>query len=185
MDKEAAIRELMPAAKAIASYYRRITNDTADTQEIYCIAIHAAYLALDRFDESRGYKLETFMRRRMMGAVQDYFRSLSGRKNRRVLLSLDGYIRDWDTDDPLFANETAIMACEDDHVAIDNCIELAKYIQAAGLSARELSILREYYCDGETMKDIGKHHGNVNESRACQLHKQALKKLRKAAGLNV
>lgn len=48
-----------------------------------------------------------------------------------------------------------------------------------GLSLRERSVLQAYYFDNRTLKEIA-HDLGVTESRVCQIHTQALKRLRQS-----
>lgn len=133
-----------------------------------------------RFDPKHGNAFPTFAGMRVVGAMQDYLRSLDGvsreRRNRitageepdLVELSLDGFA---DPASPARSPEDAAMA---------NQFTAQVRSLMEGLSGRTLAIVRSYYFEGKTMGTVGKEHG-INESRVSHIHAGAIREIAASA----
>lgn len=187
MDKDAAIRELIPLAEYISEHYvcRAAGKRFVDRDELYSVALAGAFLALDRYNPERG-TLITFCKRRMWGEVKDHLRRLNGYRSKGAFyehqcLSLDAPVVQRNRlEEPMAAYSDLIDNSEPGEDVRILGMDMRKFMDVANLNKRERMMLESYYWNGELFNEIAQRFG-VNESRISQIHKRAIEKLRLAA----
>lgn len=226
MDRDALIREYAPLVKIIASRLAIRLPSHIDVNDLINAGIIGVIEALDRFDPSRGVKVETYLSFRIKGAMLDELRRMdwlprSTREKAKQLeevhsrvearlgrtpteeeiaasfgmdieeyrkflkeaagvavLSLDdmGLGQDGDTRSIL---ECIADPLSEDPVARLNLEETKNRLAMAigELQEKERLVLSLYYYEDLNLKEIGRVL-EVTESRVCQLHSQAIFKLK-------
>lgn len=231
MDKKKRDELVLKYAPLVKNVVNRVTAKlpipATDKEEMINVGIIGLMSAIDKYDERRNVKFETYASFRIRGAVLDELRLRDwvprstrdkdsrlekafaalkkslGRPPREeevaeyLGISLDDYYRLLDQ-----AHSLSVVSSEDlpaDY--LDNCrqmavLEIAEHgnplellaseeLRAKlkegieGLPAKERLVLSLYYYDELTMKEIGKVL-DLTESRVCQLHSQAIIRLRTA-----
>ena len=197
-----------------------------DTEDLVGYGMMGLINAIDRFDEVRGVKFETYAVTRVRGYIIDQLRSLDwvprstrqrARQIRRaseemehtlgrtptanevatqlgldrdkydyavqsgssVTLSLDALVHPDAEEGQSALLQTVADESSPDPSASLEARDLTQAITSAlhTLSEREQQLLRLYYFEGHTLRDISRVL-SVSESRACQIHARALKRLR-------
>ena len=179
-DRDTAILQLQPIVWAIVRQLgSRFGLSRDEQQDAAQEALVGAIEAVDRFDSSSGFKLATYARYRIRGAVLDYIRRLRGRTDARTMLSLDvasdGDQRERDTwsdntPDPAMLIEQRIA--EEELAA-----RMWAHVRRLPQPMRMVILLRFRY--GWTGRQIAAHLG-VHQTRASQILIRGLKYLRRA-----
>jgi RNA polymerase sigma factor (sigma-70 family) len=140
-----------------------------------------------RFDPSRGFKLASYARRRIQGAMLDSLRCADplSREHRRAVKA--GRAPDIRTvglglgsQGEMKAGPIAVRACERaaaEQRALEARIDVERLLGLAQLKPRYEYVVVHYFLCGEEMRAIGRALG-VNESRVSQICKAAVGKLR-------
>ena len=117
-----------------------------------------------------------------MGISMDEYEAILADTARASLLSLEEVFAEGEDAPPVNGRPVATPDAEDiDPLAAIEREELKRIIAAAieRLPEREKQVLALYYQEGMTLKEIGAILG-VTESRACQIHSQAMARVRAA-----
>lgn len=127
-------------ANKLAHEAKRSLPKRVSFDEIQSAAYYGLVEAASRFDATLGVPFISYSHARIVGAIKDYLRSL---KEHRSL----------EFDVP--------------HTSIDNSTEFYDFMEKS-VGQKGFAILRDYYVDRTSMKEIGKSIG-VSESRVSQL----------------
>ena len=178
--------EHLPLATAIAgNVLKRLPRHPAgfvDAEDLYQEARLGLLHAARRYDACRKVPFGAYARRRIAGAVGDALRSNDHlTRDARLKLKASGQ-EDFSAPVPLLEPERVRSngAWPDRQVAYAESRRLLEGAVST-LPARLRALIRCYYRDGKTMREIGAQFG-VNESRISQLHKRALCMLRQYFG---
>lgn len=150
-----------------------------DAQDVYQEARLGLVQAATRFDGRRHVEFGAYARRRIDGAVLDGLR-----RNDHLKRCVRAKVKAGDAADQapplplLFPDEMRSRFAGPDEDAAQ--AETARIVRDAidALPPRLGAVIECRYLGGETMREIGERLG-VNESRACQLHQNALAHLRR------
>lgn len=139
-----------------------------DPDEAYAICLLRMCEVVHKYDPERG-KFSSFITPYLYGALLDERRKLHGRKGRSRLWNISSLdaIREYDERFDIV----------DQHVQ-EPYLDTGLYQAMQHLEAREHIVLKLRYFDNQSFNAIGETLG-VSESRACQIHIKALKKLRR------
>jgi RNA polymerase sigma factor (sigma-70 family) len=147
MFKETLVLQYMPLAKKLAAQRKKGLPKFVDLEDL----ISAAYLGLceaaSRFDTSKNVSFSTFAYFRINGAIYDYLRGQGWGAGNRC---------DVDVDTQPGFEET-------------NHNEMLEIV-SQGLGDQAQSVLRYYFVDQFSMKEVGEKIG-VSESRVSQIVK--------------
>jgi len=184
-DARAALIELYRPLAVVAAKRFRLTSDALDSLEDREAAGTIGLIqAVDRYDPAREVPFEVFARVRVRGAIIDEMRRLDERA--RVVHESDGepMQRTASLDELAERGDRPDVAESDgidERIARDG---LRHDVSAAlGMIAqRERTILAAYYTEGLTLAAIGARFG-FSESRACQIHSNAIRQLRSLLGV--
>lgn len=156
--------------------------------ELFSLGLLGLLDALDKFDPELGNRFETYAGTRIRGAMRDGVRRM-GPLPRGANLQTKCLIRsitpvdfqsartargvsfqDWleDADQPSALDRLEHLADRD---------ELLEAVET--LPERERTVIHRHYFEGFYLKTIGAELG-VTESRACQIHRRALKMLERS-----
>lgn len=151
-DVHALVEQFMPYANKLAHERKKSLPRFIDFEEIQSAAYLGLVEAANRYCPERGVDFRTFSFPRIRGAITDYLRSLG-----RQLVSIDAQ-----NDSGVALNETleALDAVDKSEETLD---EVSK-----GLGDRARAMLKYYYLDDFSLKEVGERFG-VTESRVCQL----------------
>jgi RNA polymerase sigma factor for flagellar operon FliA len=225
-NRDAFVMEYAPLAKVIALRLAMRLPPHIEVDDLINVGIAGLLEAIDRFDESKGVKIETFLSFRIKGAMLDELRRLDwlprsvrqkAKKLERDFAECEAQLGRAPNDEDLAdhlgmgieeyhkyiheASGLAVLNLEDmgfgrdddernilDIIAdprskdpmvqlqLSECKkELAKAIDS--LPEKEKLVLALYYYEDLNLKEIGFVIG-VSESRVCQLHTQAIIKLK-------
>jgi RNA polymerase sigma factor (sigma-70 family) len=195
-EREALILSLEPQVRRHARRKHAAIHGLIGLDELVSAAWVGAIAAVDRFDEKRGLKLNTFADWKILGALGDYLRSLDhlsrdhrsevtrGNASEPISFSIDqaGTSEDSRSLADQSRDHRAFMA--DPHsitesARIDARLTLRAIYRRAQLRPRNARILK-LWMEGEGLKTLAHSHG-INESRASQICSRAIRKLRAAA----
>lgn len=137
-------------ANKLASKKKRLLPMHVSFEELQSAAYLGLTEAANRFDPERGFAFTTYAYPRISGAINDYLRELG-----LMTVSLE----DSGSDDDLCLKDTL--------VARESSDEIFDFIEES-LGEQAGNMLRSYYVDRFSMKEIGEHHG-VSEGRVSQL----------------
>lgn len=168
MTRETMFRTIVvPLAANLARKWAQASVPFEDLQQE---ALLHGWLALERFDSSRGYKVATFVTRRMAGAIQDYLRLRSGivRGSRAKKVfpkceSLPTRSRDGE-----FTHEVLVEApapSQAEWIAREDFLVIARRV---AFDWREEYLVVEYYAGSRTLKCIAGDL-QLSESRCSQM----------------
>jgi RNA polymerase sigma factor (sigma-70 family) len=141
-----------------------------------------ALKAFPRFDERRGYKLESFLGPRILGAILDSARRQDplSRLHRKAIkedklpgvftFSTDGIEKTLPLPDP--------GACRNVEQA-EARLQFEQMLKQTTLSAREEKFVERRWVEGMSFKQIAREL-EVNESRASQIAREIVEKIRAA-----
>lgn len=226
IDKQNLIKQHAPLAKIIAYRLAMRLPRHIDINDLINAGIVGLIEAIDRFDPSKGVKLETFVSIRIRGAMLDELRAMDwmsrgvrqkSNQLEDVCKILEAKLGRTPTEDELCESlgmeqeefyellnsvnsasflsledlglnnsgkEKNILDCIADPDAKDPCEVLdlheTKEILVNAINSlpeKERLVLSLYYYEEMNLKEIGKVL-NLTESRVCQLHSQAIVKLK-------
>lgn len=175
--KEQLLLELLPHIKAEAQKLSRRSRVPAEdlSQEGSLFA----WRAMDRMDESKGYRAWTFLRYRVVGAMKDYIRS-----KRHLLGSTQYHELPWVRSLSLPSNRVDGHATSlgdtvpDTHADLDDAINLDAFeVILRRCYPKERVLLRRIFITGETRTDIAEEQG-VAISAVAQRAQVALGRIR-------
>ena len=154
--------QFLPLANKLAYEKKRVLPDFIDFEELQSAAYMGLVEAANRFDPEKGVAFSTFAYPRIWGEINDYLRQLGWGKRgeSRQATSLDFRSEDEDC-----ALKDLIEAKEEFNE--DEFLEVV----SRGLDEKAEDVLRFYFIDEYSMKDVGKQFG-VSESRISQLIKR-------------
>lgn len=177
-DKEQLLLELLPHIKAEAQKLSRRSRVPAEdlSQEGSLFA----WRAMDRMDETKGYRAWTYIRYRVVGAMKDYIRS-----KRHLLGSTQYRELPWVRSLSLPSNRvdghaTALGdTVPDTHSdPLDDAINLDAFeVILRRCYPKERVLLRRIFISGETRTDIAEEQG-VAQSCIAQRARDALSRIR-------
>jgi RNA polymerase sigma factor for flagellar operon FliA len=153
--------------------------------ELYSLGLLGLLDALDKFDPEVGVRFETYAGTRIRGAMQDGIRRMSPlpRGAQQQTRCMIRSITPVDFQSALTARGVRLQDCleDPDQPSVFAGIELLADHQelfeaVEALPDRERTVIRRHYYEGWYLKAIGDELG-VTESRACQIHRRALKML--------
>lgn len=156
--------------------------------ELFSLGLLGLLDALDKFDPSLGNRFETYAGTRIRGAMHDGVRRMAplprgaNQHTNGVIRSITPVdfqsartargvsFQDWleDPDQPSALDGLELLA---DHEELLEAVET--------LPERERTVIHRHYFEGSYLKAIGAELG-VTESRACQIHRRALKMLERS-----
>jgi RNA polymerase sigma factor (sigma-70 family) len=144
----------MPLAESMA--YRRGYNlpRGLTLDDIRSAAYYALVEAASRYDPERGVSFPTYAKIRISGEITDCFRRVPVRPT---------IAREREFEDPfgpVDTNDFFDFACSE-------------------LCEQDIKMVRMYYVDGRSLKEVGAHRG-VSESRASQILKKCHSMIRKS-----
>lgn len=181
--REAQILSLAKLVRGVA--IGAALRSGVDREDLESAGWRGAIEAVDCFDPARPASLPTYAKIRILGAVQDYLRTLdhltrsqrSKAKAAGVVIIAPLSLEGGDPDGPELVVPDA--AWRRDTQRAEARIDLGAILRRASLAPRNQAILLMVYT-GTTMKLVGKHFG-INESRVSQICSHSLQKLRAAA----
>lgn len=225
-DRDELVVSYMPLVHYVVNGLNFTLPPMLDSEDLVGYGMMGLINAIDRFDEVRGVKFETYAITRVRGYIIDQLRSLdwiprSTRQRAReihrtrdemettlgrapsadevarelglartkydhalqssscVTLSLDALLHpDEDDGSTALLHTVADDSCLDPGATlIANDLKDAMAHAMQTLPERDRELLRLYYFEERTLQEIS-HALSVSESRACQLHSRALKRLR-------
>ena len=186
MTTQQLVADHLQLAAAIAGHaIKRLPRHPAgfiDAEDLYQEARLGLLHAAVRYDARRRVPFGAYARRRVAGAVGDALRSNDHlTRDARVKLKASGE-EDLSAPLPLLEPERLRSngAWPDRQVAHAESRRLLESAVST-LPVRLRALIRSYYREGKTMREIGAQFG-VNESRISQLHKRALCLLRQYFG---
>lgn len=147
----------MPLAESMAWARGKSLPANVTIDEIRSAALYGLADAASKYDPERGVPFPSYARTRISGEISDFFRRVSYECAEPDDLAYEAPPGRVETDD--FFD----FVCE-------------------GLSAADGKMVRMYYVDGRSLKEVGKARG-VGEARASQIlkacHKSIKRKLKK------
>jgi RNA polymerase sigma factor (sigma-70 family) len=179
--RENAILQNLDLVKSTARRFQRRVPPCVTFDDLSSAGTIGLIQAVDRFDQTRGLKFNTYAQHRIWGAMQDFLRDedpLSRTERKRVRdaapsLTATGY-----------GNSAANVSLDDIHPRCLAAPESTSFVvrselQAARgqLSDRENRVVTLLYDFGWHSREVGTDLG-VNESRVSQIKQRALSKLR-------
>jgi RNA polymerase sigma factor (sigma-70 family) len=168
---------VLPMVRGMASRYARRTNLPFD--DLVQVGAMQAWLAIPRFDPGLGLQLRTFLQHRIIGAFLDYSRTTGNaagwrsRKQARPQPQSIEFINRWGKDD-----EITLV----DHRQPLDLEGFEHWLHC--LSSRERVVLRLYFVEGWTLKEISEGVG-ASESRVCQIMQRSIDVLRIKHGVEI
>lgn len=184
------IRALIPRVSRITARFIRLGGQRASlADDIYSAGLEGLVRGVDRFDPARGVPVGAYVERRITGAIQDLLREedhLSRDERRRARetgIETRPYPLRLDDDSAADLHDVLPNARADDpeDVAARRRAVVVFERAARALPARTREILRLYYSESLSQKEIGARLG-VTETRICQLMREAHKAIREALG---
>ena len=168
----------MPFAAAIARNIGKSLPRHASLDDVTSSAYVGLIEASRRFRPASGVKFTSFARYRVRGAVLDSLRALDHlTRGQRTAVKQTAALPAWDSGPVPHPDELPSHdgGPEEAGIASERSHALARALTL--LPSRQQRILRAYYADGLTMREVGLLIG-VNESRVSQIHAHALAALR-------
>lgn len=159
------VEQYVPLANKLAYQKKARLPKFIELEELQSAAYLGLVQAASRFDASLGIAFSTFAYPRIFGAIHDYLRSqgLVRRGDFSLVVSLDG------ESDGGSLKESIAAKPESD---LEECFEAI----TAKLDEHAKSVLRRYFIDECSMKEVGDKFG-VSESRISQLIKEYKRKI--------
>jgi RNA polymerase sigma factor FliA len=181
--RDALIRHYLPTVEFLSARLSRHVPDSY-RQDLYSFGLIGLMDAVDKFRPELGNRFETYGSRRIRGAMSDGIRSLSwlprraGQAASRIIEKIVPV--DFQTAENATGTRLEDTLPDSDSIQCDE-IELesdhAEVLEALDeLPDRERFVIVEHYFSHRRLADIGNEMG-VTESRACQLHRRALRML--------
>jgi RNA polymerase sigma factor FliA len=182
--RQQLIHHYLPLVEFLSRHIGRRV-DASLRPDLYSFAAMGLMDAIERFEPGYGVRFETYGSRRIRGAIADGIRSMkwlprgADRRKGRVIEAIvpvdfqtartqsGGKIHET-ISDPLEPATDEEVELEADHEEVQEALD--------NLPARERFVVKEHYYRRRPLAAIGKDLG-VTESRACQLHRRALRML--------
>tara|TARA_Y100000034_G_scaffold94926_1_gene115134 strand:- start:692 stop:1249 length:558 start_codon:yes stop_codon:yes gene_type:complete len=163
------VEQYIPLANKLAYQKKRTVPNFIDVEELKSAAYMGLCEAASRFKEDYGVAFSTFAYPRIFGAIHDYLRERGwGKKTEpRNALSLDAP----SSDD---GNECSLGDMLEAKVERND--EEFLEVVSQNLDEQAKSVLRYYFIDDFSMKEVGEKFG-VSESRISQLIKKYKKQI--------
>lgn len=174
------------AAKIANHHIRRANSRRAYAEDIHATAIEGLVRAARGYDPSRGVPFPSYARRRIEGAVLDLFRErdhlsrhyrsvakASGEEAWATPVSLE-VIENWEE------RFTDTGSSPEDEAADSRMVDMVD-VAAKNLPPRTREVLRLYYAEDRTQKQIGVRLG-LTETRICQILRAAHEAIRAKIG---
>ena len=156
------VEQYVPLANKLAYQKKRVLPLHVDVEDLKSAAYLGLVEAASRFDESHGVAFSTYAYPRIFGAIHDFLREQGWlkRNDSRQMHSLDSQMDEGDgtLGDTIADNEER------------NEEEFLEVV-SNGLDAQAGTILRLYFVEEYSMKEVGDRIG-VSESRVSQLLKR-------------
>ena len=183
---ELVISRIRLAAKIANRHIHRASSRRAYADDIHATALEGLVRAAGAYKPAFGVPFPSYARRRIEGAVLDLFREQDHLSRHYRDLAKASGVEDWSP--PMSIEEIqnweerfeAETARPDDVVAERRAV-VAVELAARALPPRMRDVLRLYYTEGLTQKQIGLHFG-LTEPRICQILHEAHAKLRAVLG---
>lgn len=193
MDQETRderIVSLMPLVRSMARAMKR-KMPQFEYDDLVSEGMLGAIQAVDRWDPAGGGSLDTFARHRVIGQMIDYTRDFSPLSRAHWKLVKEGELEFHlgSLDTPIVTGAGSTVDLVD--ILPDNEDTIAKMIDMLTirdvimkLPPKDQEVLRYYYYDGMTLRQIANLYG-VSESRICQrlarMHRRAYEYLEEEA----
>jgi RNA polymerase sigma factor for flagellar operon FliA len=216
LSREAIIHKYLHLVKYVAGRLSVALPANVEINDLINDGVFGLIDAIEKYDESRAVKFETYAITRINGAILDALRSLDwvprtvrqrAREVERAYEALEGELGRAPSDGELAGrlrlsmreldvlrqrmNGTAVISLEEPHVSdtledkeCDVTTEIerdemrAELVSAVdSLPMPERTVIRRYYFNGETLREIKGALG-VSESRVSQIHAKAVEHLR-------
>lgn len=214
--REAIIHKYLHLVKYVAGRISVTLPSSVEINDLINDGVFGLIDAIEKYDESRAVKFETYAITRINGAILDALRSLDWvprtvrqrvREIDRAYEALEGELGRAPSDGELAGrlristreldvlrqrmNGTAVISLEEPYVSdtledkeSDVTTEIERDEMRAELVAAvealplpERTVIRRYYFNGETLREIKSALG-VSESRVSQIHAKAVQHLR-------
>ncbi len=194
--RERLITSYIPLVRFVVSRLGIPSTSLLEADDLVSYGIIGLINAIDRFDPSRGVRFEAFAAVRIRGAVIDRPAreeeaaaavGVSTSRYRQMLLDVSMTVMSLDVPLSLLMQDDCVASLRDvleDHETLGpaDAVEQRELLAALStaidhLPERERHLLSLYYHEELTMREISKMMG-VSESRVCQLHMQAVSRLR-------
>lgn len=186
-DRELYILSLKPLVYRFAKFFvKRLPEAIQETSfdDFVQAGWIGAIKAVDQHDPTKSV-LDRYAVWRIKGEILDHMRDCDmlskdyrsnikkGKEAEVRIFSIDYELEDGNRVGDSIEDKRAIKAFGSINASID-CLTI---LRRAELSERYRKVLFEYYWNDKTMKEIGKVL-HVNESRACQIHRTSIEKMR-------
>ena len=148
------VEQYMPLAESMACRRGRSLPYWVTFDDIKSAAYCALVEAASRYESERGASFPTYARTRISGGITDCFRRYKPKQPMRPELHLEGFSSPIETED--FFEFACSDLCEEDG-----------------------KMVRMYYVDGRSLKELGTDRG-VSESRASQILKKCHSKIQRS-----
>lgn len=151
--------QYLPLANKLACQKKKHLPKFVDLEDLKSAAYLGLVEAANRFDPKFGVKFSTFAYTRIFGAIYDYLRSQYRINHNQTVISIDA---------PKYHDGGCLadsLVAKPDSKS-EEIFEFVTY----NMSAQAKKIIRYYFIDGYSMKEIGQEL-QLSESRICQLIK--------------
>ena len=174
LDRDALLRQHVPLVRRIAHHMIAKLPPNVELDDLIQVGMIGLAEALSRYEAAQGVQFETFATQLGM-SLEDY-QSLLGKVRGTQLVYLEDMHHD-DGDEGFLDRHVADAGADPLAMLRDQRLRdaLVRAIQA--LPEREQHIMGMYYEHDMNLKEIAAVLG-VTESRICQLHSQAIARLR-------
>jgi RNA polymerase sigma factor FliA len=199
--REALILEHLPMVRVIAAQIAKRLPRSVQVDDLVSSGTLGLIEAAEKFKPKRGVPFLAYAKHRVRGSILDYLRGTDyiSRDHRRAVKRRERDLGERALQFDVKPDETGVIpltftfpsgdarendvadgSSTQDFFDLEVRMELARILICAALPARYARVLREYYFEERTMRQIAERMG-VNESRISQIHKAALEKSRLAA----
>ena len=189
--RDLLVEQYMPYARAITLRFigRSIPGwrNTMDGDDLVVAAQAALAGTIERYNPGRGVRFLSFATARIMGAIKDECREMDhlSRVHRfKVKQGLEKDVKQISLSQKLCETDSGKDMVLEDFISDNGKGKPDRAILSAdgleelliGLTSHESTVMRSYYRDGLTMKQIGEQIG-CSASRISQLHQHALTRI--------
>ena len=195
-ERDKCILEHLPLVHFLAKKLKQKLPSNVDYDDLVSAGVVGLLYAVDRFDKKRGVKFKTYAEFRIRGAMIDELRELDiltrGRRQKVKESEANAYHASHKATAPIDAEYGRVLSFEDAvskrqmknaataNVLLDSAINNSNnelLNKAMGeLGEREGKILKLYYFEDQTLRQIGQSIG-LCQARISQLHVKAKSKL--------